>query len=128
MCRHRPDLTSVEHLERIKGFDERVFPWDISSRSLYVDLGRIQTAAGIHMPCIDDRKHECSDACHQYSFHDFRRAFATNNEAVLSPKELQSLMRHKSRATTDRYIILARNLKRSADNLFVPDVLKKDAI
>jgi integrase len=59
-----------------------------------------------------------------YGFHDIRRAFATMNVETLSGDALQALMRHKSYTTTQGYINMANHVKRSADSLFVPDVLK----
>ncbi len=37
---------------------------------------------------------EHTDACHVYGFHDFKRAFATNNASSLGPAQLQRLMKH----------------------------------
>ena len=51
----------------------------------------------IDLPCRE--KHEHTDACHLYGFHDFRRAFATRTPCGWSDA-LQSLMRHKSYLTT----------------------------
>lgn len=73
------------------------------SRTLWVEFGRIQREAGIHLPCRD--QHEHTPSCHVYGFHDFRRAFATVNAARFKPQVLQRLMRHKSYQTTQRFYI-----------------------
>jgi len=112
----------VEHLERLTSFDPVVFPWHHSRRGLYVELERIHRAAGIHLPCNEN--HEHTDSCYCYGFHDLRRAFATVNAETLSADALQSLMRHKSYTTTQRYINMAHQLNRSVESLHVPDVLK----
>ena len=120
-------LTSVvvEHLQAIASFDVLVFPWPHHERSLWRELARIQTAAGIHLPCREN--HEHTPACHLYGFHDLRRAFATMNAPTLSADALQSLMRHKSYATTQRYINMTGQLNRAVEDLYVPDVLKRKA-
>ena len=58
----------------------------------------------------------------KYTFHDFRRAFATMNADKLTPDALQALMQHKDYQTTQRYIALARQLKPAVAELFVPSV------
>lgn len=115
----------IEHLEPLRSFDSLVFSWDRHRRALYFDLERIQTAAGIHLPCPDagtERHGDCTPACHLYSFHDERRAFATNNEGRVSPETLQKLMRHRSYATTQGYIQMARKLNPAVDDLHVPAI------
>jgi integrase len=113
----------VEHLQRILDFGDRVFPWPHHERTLWSDFARIQTAAGIHLPCRE--RHEHTDACHLYGFHDLRRAFATLNAPRLSADALQALMRHKSYLTTQRYINMARQLNQAVQGLHVPEVLRK---
>ena len=112
----------LEHLQRLTSFDLLVFPWHRSVTTLYREFGRIQSAAGIHLPC--NEKHEHTGACYCYGFHDLRRAFATMNAETLSADALQALMRHKSYQTTQRYINMAGQLNRSVAGLHVPDVLK----
>lgn len=113
----------VEHLRSITSFHSRVFPWPHNEKSIWEEFGRIQRAAGIHLPCHAD--HEHTDACHVYGFHDLRRASATQNAETLSADALQALMRHRSYLTTKKYINMARQTKRAVENLFVPEVLKK---
>lgn len=113
----------VEHLLRIRGFDPMVFPWPHHERTLWVQFTKIQRAAGIHLDC--DGKHDHTEACHQYGFHDFRRAFATANAESLTGDALQALMRHKSYSTTQRYINIGRQLGNAVDALHVPAVLRK---
>ena len=115
----------VEHLRAIQSFEPVVFPWYHHERTLWSEFARIQEAAGIHLDCPDADTHDCTPACHLYGFHDFRRAFATVNAETLSGDALQTLMRHKSYTTTQRYINMARQLNRSVENLHVPEVLRK---
>lgn len=110
----------VEHLERIASFGSHVFPWNYDRGTLDDEFDRIQNAGGINLPCT--RKHQHTDACHTYGFHDLRRAFATVNAPRLTADALQKLMRHKSYLTTQRYINLATQLDEAVDNLHVPDL------
>ena len=115
----------LEHLRGIASFEPVVFPWYHSREGLWTHFGKIQRAAGIHLPCHE--KHVHTPSCHVYGFHDLRRAFATVNAETLSADALQSLMRHKSYTTTQRYINMARQLDRAVETLHVPDVLKTGA-
>jgi integrase len=74
------------------------------------------------LPCRE--KHEHTDACHLYGFHDLRRAFATQNAFRPSENALQALIQHKSYLTTKRYINIARQLDGAAEQLHVPEFLK----
>ncbi len=112
----------VEHLRRIPGFTPTVFPWNHDERTLWDEFGRVQVAAGIHLPCRG--KHEHTPSCHVYGFHDLRRAFATMNADRLTPDALQALMRHKSYLTTQVYINMSRQLDDAVASLHVPEVLK----
>ena len=114
----------VEHLRKLAGFDPHVFPWNHNERTLYAEFARIQEAAGIHLPCRTRGKHEHNRHCHLYGFHDLRRAFATMNADKLSADALQALMRHKSYATTQKYINMAWQLDDAVKVLHVPDVLR----
>jgi len=96
----------VEHLRKIVDFGPLVFSWPKDRRSVWEALAQIQTAAGIDLPCAE--KHEHTDACHRYGFHDLRRAFATMNADRLTGDALQAMMRHSSYSTTQRYINVAR--------------------
>ena len=71
----------------------------------------------------DIAKH--TDACHVYGFHDFKRAFATNNASTLSPAQLQRLMKHSDFSTTQGYINYAKVMTEKP-NVFLPDVLKQE--
>jgi integrase len=115
----------VEHLQRLPGFDPRVFPWNHNRRTLDDDFLRIQQAAKIHLPCRAQHAH--TPKCHAYGFHDLRRAFATMNADRLSADALQQLMQHKSYETTKLYVNLAKQLQdeETVRALFVPDVLKE---
>jgi integrase len=112
----------VEHLRRLTTFDPHVFPWPHDRRTLYVEFARLHDAAGVHLPC--SKKHEHTDACHHYGFHDLRRAFATQNAKRLTADALQKLMRHKSYQTTQRYIEMTSQMAEAVAVLHVPEVLK----
>jgi integrase len=112
----------VEHLKKLPGFDPHVFPWNHNRRTLHTEFARIQEAAGIHLPCRGNHGH--TRFCHVYGFHDLRRAFATMNADRLTADALQSLMRHKSYQTTQRYINLARQMDEAVAVLHVPEVLR----
>jgi integrase len=112
----------VDHLRRLVSFHPVMFPWPYHERTLWIEFGRIQTAAGINLPC--DVEHEHSDGCRHYGFHDLRRAFATQNAPALSADALQKLMRHKSYLTTQRYINMAGQLSAAVEVLHVPAALK----
>jgi integrase len=101
-------------------FDHRPFAWPKSTRMIYYPFTTLQQAAGIHLNC--EENHEHTDACHVYDFHDFKRAFATNNAASLSAPELQKLMKHSDITTTQRYINYAELMSRKPD-VFVPESL-----
>lgn len=116
----------VDHLRALPSFHELMFPWFLHRRTLDSEFARIQDAAGIHLPCPDagDPSHGCcTPACHRYSFHDERRAFATLNAEHMTRECLQTLMRHRSPDTTDRYINMARQLNPAIAKLHVPSVL-----
>jgi integrase len=115
----------VEHLKRIQGFGSHVFPWNHDRRTLDVQFHRIQAAAGIKLPCRRDHKHTA--ACEKYGFHDLRRAFATMNADRMTGDALQSLMRHRSYATTQRYIAMARQIDKAVEALYVPELKLADA-
>lgn len=118
----------VGHMQTVFGFSDYVFPigdCQTSRRFLYDEFAAIQEAAGIKLQCVTEGKHDCTDSCFRYGFHDLRRGFATQNEGRVSDQSLQRLMRHKSFATTQKYIEMARKTRKAADDIFVPDVLKK---
>lgn len=109
----------VQHLKSLPHFGAQVFPWPHGRKDLWRQFHAIQVSAGIHLECHE--AHEHTDSCHLYGFHDFRRAFATENAENLTAKELQTLMRHRSFATTMRYISMARQLRETTtEKLFVP--------
>jgi integrase len=107
-----------------RSFAERPFAWQKSLRMIYYPFAELQVLAGIHLNC--EESHEHTSACHVYDFHDFKRAFATNNAATLSSAELQKLMKHSDISTTQRYINYAKVMTERPD-VFVPDVLKLDS-
>lgn len=114
----------VDHLRKIVDpFCRMVFYWPHNPRSLWVDFGAIQDAAGIHLPCPGRHVHK--PTCHRYGFHDLRRSFATVNAPKLTADALQALMRHKSYQTTQRYINMTRQLDEAVAGLTVPEVLRE---
>jgi integrase len=115
----------IEHLRKLACFHVQALPWDHHERTLYDEFARIQEAAGIHLPCREE--HEHTRFCHVYGIHDKRRAFATMNADRMTGDALQQLMRHKSYATTQRYINMARQMDKAVESLHVPDVLRGKA-
>jgi integrase len=113
----------IEHLKQL-GDAEFPLRWPNSRRHLWTEWGRIQRVAGIHLQCIGDHKH--TDACHVYGFHDFRRAFATQNAPRMKPEALQRLMRHRSYTTTLKYVHMARQVDDAVEAIVVPEVLRKE--
>ena len=113
----------LDHLKAIASFEPVVFPWYHSRRTLWEQFHKLQAKAGIHLPCSE--KHEHTDACYVYSFHDLRRAFATNNAENLTADALQRLMRHQSYSTTQRYINMAKQVNSAVAALYVPEVLNR---
>ena len=112
----------VEHLRKIVDFGKMVFYWPHHERTLWEDFAVIQKEAGINLPCHE--KHEHTEACHRYGFHDLRRAFATSNAEQLTADALQTLMRHKSYLTTQKYINMAKQVDKAVNKLFVPEFLQ----
>jgi integrase len=113
----------IDHLKRLASFEPLVFPWPHDPRTIYYEFERLQGEAGIKLLCRE--RHEHTEACHFYGFHDLRRAFATLNATRLTPDALQALMRHKSYQTTQVYINMARQIDDAVNVLHVPDVLKQ---
>jgi integrase len=113
----------VEHLRTIVNFEPSVFPWNYNRRTLWSEFLRIQEAAGINLPCLED--HEHTPSCYVYGFHDLRRAFATANAANLDADELQRLMRHRCFTTTQRYVNMAQRVNAAVGKLAVPARLQK---
>ena len=93
---------AVEFLRLLPRIDPRVFPWNHHRRTLDVAFHAIQRAAGIVLTCPE--KHEHTDACRAYGFHDVRRSHATYNYGKVSDRALQQQMGHASFATTQQYI------------------------
>lgn len=120
---HLPQAT-LDLMKLIPGFGPFIFEWPHDKRTLWVEFQRIQKAAGIALPCPDAGRHECTEACKYYGFHALRRGYATFNADQMPAAVLQRKMRHKSFTTTLGYIGLADKMKRAAEKVHVPDVLK----
>jgi integrase len=122
----------VDQLKRVVGFGLVVLSWPHRRELLWEEFTRIQGAAivkdqkgnevPLKLPCRGT--HEHTERCHVYGFHDLRRAFATLNAERMTADALQHLMRHKSYATTQRYVNMARQLDSAVATLHVPDVLQ----
>jgi len=115
---------ALEHVRGIVGFEPMLFAWPHDERTLWVEFRRIQSEAGINLNCPDADKHTCTDACHVYGFHAFRRGYATLNVDSMAASTLQRKMRHKSFTTTLRYIGLADKMKAASEKVYVPEFLK----
>jgi integrase len=130
----------VEHLRKLIDFDSPlVFFWPNHRRTLWEDFYRLQEAAGIarRAPAPPRAKDAQGGRKRKgprrkpweavpYGFHALRRAFATQNAKRLTPDALQTLMRHKSYSTTQRYINMASQLDDAVAKLHVPDFLKRE--
>ena len=117
-----PDVT-VEHLRSIASFEPLVFHWPHDRRTLLTDFHRLQRAVGVHLTCPGADEHKCTTSCHCYGFHALRRGYATYNVDMGLPV-LQRKMRHRSAATTQRYIELREKVNAAADDVFVPGFLR----
>ena len=117
-----PEAT-LDHVRQIVRFDPCVFTWPHHLRTFDVQFARIQTAAGIHLPCIIQRQHDCTPSCHLYGLHDLRRAYATENCDRLPLATLQKKMRHRDIQTTMRYVEMASKMKRATEEVYVPSVV-----
>lgn len=98
----------VEHLRSLVGFNRKAFPWPHHERTLWSDFERLKDAAGVEMTG---------------AFHRLRHGFATANQGSYDLKVLQSMMRHKSSQTTQRYMNIETWVRRTSKDLFVPSVL-----
>lgn len=105
-----------------QNFRPQPLQWPRSIRTIYNPFLKLQQLAGVHLPCEEDHQH--TDFCHAYGFHDFRRAFATNNASLMSPTQLQRLMKHSDFTTTQGYINYAKVMTEKPE-VFIPDVMKK---
>ncbi|MBM4090977.1 MAG: hypothetical protein FJ276_16375 [Planctomycetes bacterium] len=105
----------IDHLEKIKSFGHAVLPWPLPRRKLWDVFHAIQEAAGVKQANGKP-----------YGFHDLRRGFATMNADRMSADALQVIMRHRDYGTTRRYINLARQLNPAANNIFVPELPKRE--
>lgn len=121
---HLPEVT-VTHVRPIVSLSPFVFAWPHDQTTLYTQFHLIQVAAEIHLECAKADEHECTDACHWYGFHALRRAYATLNVDNMPAPMLQKKMRHKSFQTTLRYIKLADKMKKTTEQVYVPEFLQQ---
>lgn len=110
----------AEILAPLVGFGPLLFDWPHGRTPLREQFHAIQRAADIHLACTNDEPHECTDACHFYAFHAFRRGYASLNVARLPAAILQKKMRHKSFATTQKYLKLGDAMKDADDDVWRP--------
>jgi integrase len=108
----------LDHLQKLASFEPVFLPWYHNRRRLYKEFERIQSAGGVK-PAGDKPS---------YTFHDFRRGFATMNADRMTGEALQAHMQHRDRTTTQKYIDLARQLRPAMENLFVPTIPKAAGI
>jgi integrase len=103
---------AIDHVRPIIEFQPFVFDWPHHERTLWTDFENLKSAAVLTF---------------KGAFHRFRFGFANANVDHLDPQLLQTLMRHKSSATTRQYINVAERLKRSgiAERLHVPEFLQR---
>lgn len=99
----------IAHLREIQSFAPVWFPWPHHMRTLWSDFSRLKKAAGVNF---------------DGAFHRLRFGFATMNRHQFDERQLQHLMRHKSAQTTRRYINFEADIQRTAEKVYVPDVLK----
>jgi integrase len=90
----------IEHLLRIRGFGEKVFPWPQGRDRLWEEFSRLQILGGVRRGCRGDHTH--TRRCKPRGFHAIRRSLATYNLDRLGPREIQSMMQHKQFSTTER--------------------------
>jgi hypothetical protein len=114
-------------LRKLEGDDPRVFPWNHAKTHLAVIYRKLQRSAGIDLVCDREGQHECTDACHCYCFHDFRRAHATENVDAVGAERLQAQMGHASFSTTRLYINYAKRHKETAYPVHLPAFAKAKA-
>ncbi|MGI6417412.1 MAG: tyrosine-type recombinase/integrase [Thermoguttaceae bacterium] len=117
----RPEIRgALPYLEKVRGSDPRLLPWNHNKRTLYTEFARIQTAAGVDLPCSKEGSpgHECTPACHLYGFHSFRYAHARYN---YQNPDLQNQMGHATPATTEHYRKWAKR-QLAEYNAYVPDL------
>ncbi len=99
-----------EHLRRLRGFTELMFPWPNDPRTLARDFQALQRAAGLTQV---------------YGWHACKRAFCTLNAKRLEPTTLQFLAQHEAFETTRQYYIDPSSAAQEAiGKLYVPDVLR----
>ena len=120
---HLPE-TTLAHVRLVVGFAPTVFYWPHDRRTLDAEFHSIQESVGIDLVCPKADEHECTDACHRYGFHSLRRAYATLNVDTMPGPVLQKKMRHRSFQTTLRYIKLADKMKKTTEQVFVPEFLQ----
>jgi integrase len=112
----------LDHLRKLPGFDPRVFPWNLSRRSLHEEFARIQEKAGIKLPCRARGAHEHTRFCYVYGFHDLRRGVRHHERRQAHRRRPAGVMRHKSYTTTQVYINMARQMDEAVAALHVPEV------
>lgn len=118
----RVNPAMIEVLRPIWLHNEYPLRANISTRRIYDLFAKLQDLAEIKLKCRRDHAHH--HGCFRYGFHDLRRGFATNNVNRVTAAELQKLMKHKSFATTQKYVNMAEQVLAAEKDIYVPDILK----
>jgi integrase len=101
-----------EHLAKVRGFGEKVFPWPHNRSVLRKNLLRVCRRAGVRA----------------YDWRALRRGFGTMNAPRLTVLELQSVMQHANLETTQRFYLNPSAWQEDmVARMHIPDVLKRDA-
>ena len=101
---------AIEHLRKLRGFHDKVFPWMLDKNALYDELHRLEKLAGVP----------------NYGFHSLKRAFCTRNAGRIPRSAMQFMAEHASYQTTEEYYINpVSEIEEAVERLYVPEFLRK---